>query len=115
MRVEVSVIFNPKRGDFVTAHGHSANGKRSPTYVSWQNMRARCFNPSYQGWHNYGGRGISVCQRWLDFPNFLADMGERPAGRSIDRIDVNGNYEPGNCRWATRIEQRANYRTAVSA
>jgi hypothetical protein len=73
-------------------------------------MRHRCRNPNGKDFKYYGGRGIRVCERWSDFTNFLADMGERPPGQSLDRIDNDGNYEPGNVRWATRKQQRANRR-----
>lgn len=78
-------------------------------------MRGRCLNSKNQNYKDYGGRGITICERWLrptGFLNFLADMGKRPKGRSIDRIDVNGNYEPGNCRWATAKVQSANRRVS---
>lgn len=74
-------------------------------------MKARCGNPNNISWPDYGGRGVKVCIRWQGpsgFPNFLADMGEKPEGTSLDRINVNGNYEPSNCRWATRHEQAHN-------
>jgi hypothetical protein len=82
----------------------------TPTYFSWEGMIQRCTNRRYPKWENYGGRGITVCDRWKSFVNFLADMGERPDGKTLDRIDNDGNYEPDNCRWATLQEQRANQR-----
>jgi hypothetical protein len=91
-------------------HGHASNGC-SPTYHSWTAMKKRCRDPNNKDWKIYGGRGISYCERWERFDNFLADMGERPEGTSLDRFpDKNGNYEPGNCRWATDLEQARNRR-----
>jgi hypothetical protein len=92
-------------------HGHNTKiDSRTPTYLSWDNMIQRCTNPNRPEYSYYGGRGITVCERWRDFTNFLADMGERPEGTSLDRIDGDGNYEPGNCRWADRATQVANRR-----
>lgn len=90
-------------------HGHATNGV-SPTYVSWAAMKQRCSDAAQKCWNNYGGRGIRVCRRWQKFENFLADMGKRPKNRSLDRIDNEGNYEPGNCRWATIKQQARNKR-----
>ncbi len=78
-------------------------------------MWDRCTQPTTNGYKDYGGRGISVCERWEFFESFLADMGARPDGKTLDRADVNGNYEPGNCRWATRSEQERNKRPRKAA
>jgi len=92
-----------------TKHGHNAvstNGGPSPTYVSWMSMMERCTREQSPHYARYGARGIRVCTRWYDFRNFLADMGERPQGMTLDRFpDNDGHYEPTNCRWATPLQQ----------
>lgn len=80
----------------------------NPLYAVWHRMKSRCFNPNEPRYDRYGGRGITVSERWMEFDNFVADMGERPEGASLDRINNDGNYEPGNCRWATPAEQTRN-------
>ncbi len=93
-----------KYGAFSVSHGQS----NSPTYVSWCAMKSRCLRPCMRSYPRYGGRGITICDRWMVFANFLADMGERPKGMTLDRIDNDGNYEPGNCRWADNKTQHKN-------
>lgn len=92
-------------------HGAASHSSRSPEYRSWQSMLTRCYNKKYHRFDRYGGRGITVCDRWREsFENFLTDMGSRSTGTSIDRFpNPNGNYEPSNCRWATRVQQRNNW------
>lgn len=93
----------------MTLHGKSS----TRLYRVWQSMLQRCSNPNASRYAEYGGRGIKVCHRWQKFENFLADVGERPEGTSLDRINVNGDYEPGNVRWATIAEQARNKRANV--
>lgn len=91
-------------------HGHSHHGKFTPEYTTWVGMIERCSNPLHKSWRSYGGRGIKVCERWKIFIQFHEDMGNRPNGCTLDRIDVNGNYEKSNCRWSTHREQGGNRR-----
>ena len=91
-------------------HGHAPLSGVSPTYNSWSGMVARCTNPNHTTYRLYGGRGVRVCERWLNFANFLEDMGDKPSGTSLDRIDTNGNYEHSNCRWTDAKEQARNKR-----
>lgn len=94
-------------------HGHTLNRTRTPEYGAWKGMRNRCYRRGDRGYKNYGGRGIVVCDKWLhSFESFFEDMGFKPTKQhSLDRINNDGNYEPGNCRWATKIQQCNNVRT----
>lgn len=96
------------------SHGHTVGNKMSRTYNSWVSMRRRCRDPNHHHFHLYGGRGIKVCPEWESFEVFLRDMGERPAGTTIDRQDTEGGYSAANCRWATPKQQINNTRVNVS-
>ena len=96
--------------EYNTTHGMSAH----PLFRTWRGMLRRCMNPKHRHFIDYGGRGIKVCERWKEFTNFIDDMGERPsAEHSLDRIDNDRNYEPGNCRWALQIVQNNNQRAST--
>lgn len=93
-------------------HGDATNSGKSKEYTAWTAMKTRCYNKSVRSYKNYGARGIKVCDRWLLYTNFLADMGRAPSPKhSLERKNNNGNYEPGNCKWATDEEQRINTST----
>jgi hypothetical protein len=97
----------------ILKHGHDRRRKRTRTYRVWNNMIVRCKYSYADNYKRYGGLGIFVCDRWKTFTNFLADMGEVPTGKTLDRINSFGNYEPNNCRWATPTEQATNQKSNV--
>lgn len=98
-------------GAATVKHGHAKPGRETPTYRSWRAMKTRCLNENHKVYERYGACGVKICERWLTFEHFLSDMGERSDGMTLDRYpNQQGNYEPGNCRWATRSQQNRNRR-----
>lgn len=98
-----------------TKHGHGGNTNRSRTYRTWEGMKRRCTNPKHPQYHRYGGRGIMYDPSWEKFENFLKDMGQRPIGYTLDRIDNDGNYCVENCKWSSAKEQQSNQSIKTTA
>lgn len=99
----------------VTKHGGAKDSGRVAGYESWRMMRQRCLNTNYTQYHDYGGRGIKICPEWESFSKFMLDMGPRPEGMTLERKDVDGDYTPQNCIWATRADQNRNKRKKPNA
>lgn len=102
------------KGDAIARARFKHGGAFTKSYASWHDMMWRCTNPRARNFKYYGGRGITVCERWLDYRNFVTDMGEPPEGLTIERMNNDGNYEPRNCKWATHAEQNRNKRPPYS-
>ncbi len=116
LRIEIAVARFRTASRSNIKHGHNRRWMKTRVYSCWGAMIQRCTNPKHPKWKDYGGRGIQVCERWRYFVNFLADMGPMPKGKTIDRYpDNNGNYEPGNSRWATPKQQQQNRRVSKCA